>query len=178
MKPRKFEGFNKVFCLGWLKTGSTSLGDAMRRLGFKHCGWDVDIWREWRQNGNIRETIQFAKNFESFDDLPWNHTGLLEHLDKAFPESKFILLERDGESWFRSMQIHRIERHEAPMVDKEFEIKKFAGHNDFVKQYFCGEKQSQLLVMNVIEGDGYERLCPHLGLPVLDEPFPHSNRAK
>jgi hypothetical protein len=27
--------------------------------------------------------------------------------------------------------------------------------------------------MNIIDGDGYDKLCPFLNLPLVDRPFPH-----
>ncbi len=36
----------------------------------------------------------------------------------------------------------------------------------------------RLLVMNIIEGDGWELLCPFLGVPIPSEPFPHENTIK
>ncbi len=177
-KPRSFKNYNKVFCVGWQKTGTTSFGDGMRRLGFKHCSWDRDVWREWYEKGNIAKVFRYAKHFESFDDLPWNKIEILEQLDKEFPGSKFVLLERDSESWFKSFQKQLIKKGHIPSTDKASCIKKYEEHNEYVRQYFSGEKQKQLLIMNVINGDGYEKLCPFLELPVLNEPFPHSNKSK
>ena len=93
--PSKHGDYNKVFCLGWIKTGTTSFGNAMRRLGFKHCGWNQDAWREWYAKGEIDKIIKYARYFESFDDLPWSQIDILERLDREFPGSKFVLLERD-----------------------------------------------------------------------------------
>jgi hypothetical protein len=176
-KPRNFEKYNKVFCVGWLKTGTTSFGYAMRRLGFKHCGWDQDVWREWYNKGDVAKVIRYARYFESFDDLPWNMVEILEQLDKAYPASRFVLLERDSESWFGSLIKYQIKLGQQPVTGKEAAIKKYEERNEFVRRYFAGSKEGQLLVMNVTEGEGYEKLCPFLGLPVLNEPFPHSNKS-
>ena len=35
---------------------------------------------------------------------------------------------------------------------------------------------SRLLVMNITAGDGWELLCPFLGVPIPSEPFPHENK--
>jgi hypothetical protein len=150
----------------------------MKRLGFKHCSWDRDVWREWYKKGKIAKVLRYAKHFESFDDLPWNKIEILELLDKEFPGSKFVLLERDSESWFESFQKHQIKKGRIPTTDKESCIKKYEEHNEHIRQYFSGEKRKQLLIMNVIKGEGYEKLCPFLELPVLNEPFPASNKSK
>jgi hypothetical protein len=36
----------------------------------------------------------------------------------------------------------------------------------------------RLLVMNIIGGDGWELLCPFLGVPIPSVPFPHENRLR
>jgi len=45
-------------------------------------------------------------------------------------------------------------------------------HENTVKQYFAGQPD-KLLVLDIIKGEGYDKLCPFLGLDVLDKPFPH-----
>lgn len=171
--------YNKVFCVGWLKTGTSSLGIAMKRLGFKHRSFDVDIWLEWYEKGHIDKVVQYARHFDSFDDLPWNKIEILEKLDKEYPNSKFVLLERESESWFQSFKEFRIRQGKGDIVgDKEKEIEEYERRNSFIKHYFTGPKENQLLVMNVMAGEGYEKLCSFLELPVLDEPFPHVNKRK
>ena len=48
----------------------------------------------------------------------------------------------------------------------------YATHERNVREYFAGRPED-LLVMNVTAGDGWELLCPFLGKPVPDFPFPH-----
>ena len=40
--------------------------------------------------------------------------------------------------------------------------------------HFAG-RPDDLLVLDVVGGEGWERLCPFLGLAPPDEPFPHFN---
>lgn len=170
------EHYNKVFCVGWVKTGTTSFAQAMRRLGFKHQSFDVDIWRKWYGKGDIHKIINHAKYFDSFDDLPWNKTEILERFDSEFPNSKFILLERDSEQWFNSLIRWRKTKGKDTALDKDSEIKYYEERNQYIRDYFSGDKKDQLLIMNLANGDGYKKLCPFLHLPVLDEPFFHSNQ--
>lgn len=46
--------------------------------------------------------------------------------------------------------------------------------NNEMIQYF-GNKKSQLLVMNIINGDGWNKLCFFLNKPIPNKPFPHKN---
>jgi hypothetical protein len=50
----------------------------------------------------------------------------------------------------------------------------YARHHADVRRYFRG-RPDDLLEMNILEGDGWEKLCPFLGIPVSSEPFPHLN---
>jgi hypothetical protein len=48
--------------------------------------------------------------------------------------------------------------------------KKYLDHNESVIQNVPADR---LLVMDITAGDGWEKLCGFLALPVPDEPFPH-----
>ena len=50
--------------------------------------------------------------------------------------------------------------------------KKYLDHNECVVRDVPGER---LLVMDITAGDGWEKLCGFLGLPVPDLPFPHEH---
>jgi hypothetical protein len=53
-------------------------------------------------------------------------------------------------------------------------IQEFEEHNKQVIEYFKNSP-SQLLVMNIIEGDGWNKLCNFLNKPIPNKPFPHKN---
>ena len=55
-------------------------------------------------------------------------------------------------------------------------VERYVKHHDGVMRYFEG--RNDLLVMNIVEGDGWNKLCGFLGRPLPDVPFPHKNRAK
>jgi hypothetical protein len=52
-----------------------------------------------------------------------------------------------------------------------------AAYNARVIDYFQG-RPDKLLILNVCDGEGYDKLCPFLGLDVLNEPFPHKNKGR
>lgn len=54
--------------------------------------------------------------------------------------------------------------------DEELMKKKFNDHNEWVKSFVPADR---LLVMEL--GDGWEKLCPFLGKPIPDEPYPRVN---
>ncbi len=49
-------------------------------------------------------------------------------------------------------------------------------HVSAVTSYFSG--RSDLLVMDILSGDGWEKLCPFLGRDIPEVDFPHENRRK
>src|SRR5208283_3567968 len=51
--------------------------------------------------------------------------------------------------------------------------KKYLDHNESVVQQVPPER---LLVMDITAGDGWEKLCGFLGVPVPDAPFPYLHR--
>ena len=55
-------------------------------------------------------------------------------------------------------------------------IQEYDEHNKQVIAYFK-DKPSQLLVMNITEGDGWEKLCKFLNKPIPNKAFPHKNKA-
>jgi len=53
--------------------------------------------------------------------------------------------------------------------------KKYLDHNARVMSEIPPDR---LLVMNIPAGDGWEKLCPFLGVPIPDEPFPHTYKTE
>jgi len=94
----------KVFCVGYNKTGTTSLGKSLEMLGYHNTSFERTVWREYYLKGRIDKVVRFAAKFDSADDLPWLKEDLIPVLDEIFPGSKFIHLERDEVSWCKSFE--------------------------------------------------------------------------
>ncbi|MEA2093315.1 MAG: sulfotransferase [Pseudomonadota bacterium] len=168
----------KVFCVGLGKTGTTSLKESLRILGYRTIRLPLD----W-------------KDITDFDAaLPGVSAALYEDLDAAFPGSKFILTLRDVEGWLKSIerdmgrkvgvQRERSEDRETllklkygtAVFDKDKFRKGFHDHEAQVKKYF-ENRPDDLLVLNITTSAGWEPLCSFLGLPVPELPFPFANKA-
>ncbi|MEL7221032.1 MAG: sulfotransferase, partial [Bacteroidota bacterium] len=78
----------RVFCVGWHKTGTTTMGEALLLLGYKVVGARLDLATPLLA-GNTQEVIDLAQQFDAFQDVPW--AALYQELDEAYPGSKFIL---------------------------------------------------------------------------------------
>ena len=102
---------NKVFCIGFHKTGTTSLGVALRRLGYRVTGPNGVKDRKISENV-FPMAHDLVKKYDAFQDNPW--PIIYKEMDAAYPGSKFILLERNPESWIRS-QVKHFGRRNTPM---------------------------------------------------------------
>jgi len=99
----------KIFGVGFCKTGTTSLGQALSSLGFDHCNGNGDIGNLLVSSyitGNLGSIFAHVENYDSFEDLPFCAPDLYKHLDKQFPDSKFVLTFREPESWFKSLKTY------------------------------------------------------------------------
>ena len=126
-----------------------------------------------------------SADYEAFSDAPWSGFDLYKKFDKIYPGSKFILLERNMEDWIRSHENYFSDeklKRGFPVISG-YEGKKKGIVDDHlrvyeeIKQYFSG-RDGTLLVMNICNGDGWEQLCPFLGLEIPDSTFPHINRIR
>ena len=96
---------SKVFCIGFGKTGTTSLEHALKDFGFRMGNQGVgEILAEDWANKRADRIIRFCETADAFQDMPFGLPGLYKELDKAFPNSKFILTVRDdADQWFNSL---------------------------------------------------------------------------
>jgi hypothetical protein len=177
---------DRVFCVGFNKTGTRSLLNSFEILDLGPvASCNMKLTQGIFETGSYEEALRYARDYRSFKDRPWNVWDMYIHLDERFPGSYFILTVREPESWWRSVDrwitvqkpsmgsIYRKHlRSSSP--SKESMIEAYLRHNREITEYFDG--RDCFLVMNLEEGDGWEKLCPFLDLPIPDFPFPHSNR--
>ncbi len=176
---------NKVFCIGFHKTGTTSLEIALKRLGYRVSGSfgtkDPDI-----ADKVYTLAREIAAEFDAFEDNPW--PILFKELDSWYPGSKFILTRRPAADWIRS-QVKDFATTETPMRrwiygeqagcpqgNENVYVERFERHNREVLDYFKG-RPDDLLIVDFPEDASWDRLCAFLGHDVPNEPFPHANRA-
>ena len=172
----------KIFCIGFHKTGTTSLGLALRMLGYKVRGPlglnDPNI------DKNVHGLVYpLVERYDAFQDNPW--PILYEDLDVKFPGSKFILTVRDPESWYES-QLRHFGFHRTwmrkwiygvgcPAGNKEIYIQRYNSHNRDVVEYFKG-REGDFLLLDLPNGDGWDKLCNFLCKVVPNVPFPHARK--
>ena len=183
---------NRVFCIGMNKTGTSTMKHCFEALRLSPIASPVDMDREsWRlikqfyRDRNYEPILDMATHYRSFEDRPWNMWEMYRYLDKRFPDSRFILTVRDPELWWRSTErwinvtnptvSQRYQLHlRSPDTSKSNMIASYIRHNKEIEAYFKGT--GKLLVFNPEAGDGWDKLCQFLGVPVPDRDFPHANR--
>jgi hypothetical protein len=99
----RFSG--KVFCIGFNKTGTTSVEQVLRDFRYKIGNYAVAsmLLLDWYKKDYDR-IIRFCRIAQAFQDIPFSLPGTYYCLDEAFPDAKFILTIRDSEDqWFQSL---------------------------------------------------------------------------
>lgn len=174
----------KIFVIGFHKTGTTTLETALIMLGY-------NVYRPAKfllpaiQSENFEAVWQVVEQYDAFQDNPW--PLLYRELDQHYPGSKFILTQRHPQKWLASMINHcgkksnemrswiYGEGHGSPVGSEQVYLDRMQRHNTDVLDYFK-ERPVDLLVMDISQGDGWNKLCPFLGLDFPVQSFPHSNQ--
>jgi Sulfotransferase domain len=97
--------YNKVFCIGYNKTGTSTLETVLRLYGLQMPDQHEQEIRLTRQvfQRNYHPFIEFVSRFDAFQDLPFSQDDTFIAADALFPNSKFILTEREPDQWFDSL---------------------------------------------------------------------------
>jgi hypothetical protein len=170
---------SKIFGIGLGRTGTKSLARAMHQLGY-----------------SVKHGIRYVDDITQYDfvndiAVSWR----FDFLDYVYPGSKFILTFRDFDKWMIASKyysekrgvtrerpkgkLRRLENRYMLFKTTFFEDDKFQkGYKDFHEKVFdhFKDRPDDLLVMNIINGDGWDPLCKFLGKNIPDKPFPHLHK--
>jgi hypothetical protein len=183
-----------VFNIGFNRSGTTSLTNALNILGIPSIHFSVD-GSGWHKNNN--KELEVVANINKEQGLNYFHT--LDHIYQGFsdfngekyykelynqyPNSKFILTIRAPEDWIKS--VITMERSQG-----KFQRDTKQEHNTFkrkVDRYFkkkneirdfFNDKPNTYLEMNICDGDGWKVLCNFLGRDIPSSPFPYVNKSE
>lgn len=97
--------FNKIFCIGYNKTGTTSMKAILKQYGFELPNQQDQEARLVEQTfaTDYTEFNRFISQYDAFQDLPFSQGLSFVAADVLFPDSKFVLTTRDTDEWFRSL---------------------------------------------------------------------------
>lgn len=95
----------KYFCIGCNKTGTTSLAKAFREFDFIVGNQsEAELLSNDHFSEKTDSIINYCMYAEVFQDVPFSLPLAYEYLDKAYPNSKFILTIRDNpDQWYNSL---------------------------------------------------------------------------
>lgn len=194
----------EIIGAGFGRTGTTSLKTALEELGFGPCHYMLGLFDDpaqipmWRRAAR-GDAMDWSKVFAGYrSSVDWPSARFWRELAAHFPNAKVILTVRDPESWYVSALSSIYAAAVAPVpddadplfvgmrdmslevvwdgqfggrfVDRAHAIRVFEEHNAAVMREIPPER---LLTFDV--SAGWAPLCGFLGVPVPDEPFPHSN---
>lgn len=175
-----------MFGIGLNKTGTISLHEALEVLGYRSLHWGGPEVRKVVE-ANLeagRPLLTGIDDHDAFSDI----LALSENfalLDEQYPGSRFVLTTRPVEHWVESRRKHVLRNRERAArgeyagtfleIEPDAWRAEFTAHHQRVADHFEG--RHDLLVLQIAAGDGWERLCPFLGVPVPDQPFPHRHRS-
>lgn len=187
----------RIFGIGMQKTGTTSLHHAFQHLGLDSWHWksNREAWRIYREMMDLGRSNLLEHSYALCDNpCPM----LYQKLDKAYPNSKFILTTLSDEKWLAAVEClfdpkrnpffdwnkqpfsNRI--HSALYGRCDFDrgtmLARYHQHNRSVLDYFS-LRPDDLLIMNMNELDSrqcWEKLCGFLGKPIPSIPYPHAHK--
>jgi hypothetical protein len=165
----------RVFGIGLSRTGTTSLTDALRLLGFSAVHYPLSL--EEIERHDAATDLLVAATFES--------------LDCKFPGSKFIYTVRAREDWLESCRRHwarqanrwaidwelRRQLYDTTRFDPDLFVRAYERHERRVLRYFAGRPRDLLVVDICGQHASWHKLCAFLGVRAPDAPFPHTNRS-
>ncbi len=110
---------NKIFNIGFNKSGTTSLTRAMNILGFRstHNKFEGEkMWLIIESNILNNRKIMHGLNFDFYSDFKGQK--YYKALDEQHPKSKFILTVRDMDEWLASCESN-VERNKKTQTTRE-----------------------------------------------------------
>jgi hypothetical protein len=180
----------KVIGIGFHKTGTTSLGRALRTLGYRlHKGFAFNkpgkpvVISEPVTLEKVRDiAMPMMHRYSAFDDNPW--PLLFADIDQAWPASKFVLTIREPEAWYRSaangfgdrpstkLDLIYGEQNFSMPHNKNKAIARYNAHNQAVRDHFK-DRPDDLLIWDLTKNPNWEPLCRFIGVSVPNRRFPH-----
>jgi Sulfotransferase domain len=165
----------KIFGIGLSRTGTKSLNTALSILGYDSFHWPLSM-KELERHEAVTD-ITVSSRFKA--------------LDAKFPESKFIYTVREIDSWLLSCRKHwrhlktlrgtckippfaeasELTLYETLDYDATILKRAYYKHHESVIGHFC-RRQNDLLVLNIVAGDGWDKLCKFLKKPTPSIDFP------
>jgi hypothetical protein len=185
----------KIFGIGFYKTGTTTLYDALRLLGYYTINGDkLGSYPGADDGATLIKQIDAGDyrlpTFEMFDAFTDNpYFRIWRQIYDLYPDAKYILTVRDEQRWIDSCVKFFRHRRMRPMREWMFGahanpsrgpesrqawLDAYRAHNAAVREFFASRGHQYFEFDPTREGK-WDRLCAFLGAPVPDRPWPHAN---
>jgi hypothetical protein len=186
----------RVVGAGLGRTGTNSLKVALERLLGAPCYHMIEVFThrehipDWHAaaRGQMPDWHELFAGFAAAVD--WPAAAFWPELSAAFPDALVLLSVREPQSWWQSASetIFPAVREQMgtawrAMIDALFAARFTTAIDDRAAAIAAFERhnarvRASVPVHRLLEwraADGWEPLCAALGLPVPNEPFPHTN---
>lgn len=172
----------KVFGIGLSRTGTTSLNKALQILGWNSIHFPRDI-------------VEIAEH-EAATDL--TVAMRVPELVRLWPDAKFVYTWRERKTWLKSCEQHfsgvdyqtdmntnsyfscpaeaMVRVYGSLKYSKTRWNAAYHNHERMLERELLGHDNTPIII-NICDGQGWETLCPFLGVPIPDVPFPHENKS-
>jgi hypothetical protein len=184
------------FCIGFYKTGTTTLFEALKLLGLRTVNGDKPGSYPGADDGEtlIRQIdagdyrLPTFDLFDAFTDNPY--FMIWREIYAQFPDARYILTVRDDQRWIdscvrfyanrriRPMRVWMFGPHADPSRSEASRmawLEAYRAHNAAVRAHFAGRGRDRYLEIDLVSKPRWDELCAFLGRPVPDLPFPHAN---
>ncbi len=188
----------RVVGAGLGRTGTHSLKLALERLLDAPCYHMAEIFHNRPQHvplwhaaaqGWMPDWDALFSGYSAAVD--WPASAFWQEISAAYPDALVLLSVRDSEAWWRSasetifplsqsndpesewrkmIDAMMANRFTSELTNREACIAAFERHNAQVRESVPANR-----LLEWRASDGWEPICAALGVPVPDEPFPHSN---
>ena len=187
----------KVFGIGLSRTGTTSLAEALRILGYETVDWNYNGkiigWPEFYAFDAATDTpcsMQFETLYHSFDNSKFIYTkrnksdwsvSIKKHFETEEPSGVLESMRGDrwksNEDWGWENTLQRIRIHSCLYAKYSTWIEAYDAHDKRVRSFFENKPPKRFSEINIPSGEGWRELCNFLDRPVPNQSFPHENKS-
>jgi len=173
----------KILCVGWQRTGTTSLWRALELLGVtdSHIGYSKDHLKSVAYGSKVKPMRRLLAS-ESASDCPWSL--LYKEVYEVLPATKFILTTRlNQDIWYDSFVRFGVTARSkkalygSTSVAKDRALAVYNRHNMDVRA-FMTVHNANFLDVCWEAGHGWKELCAFLGASLPTAEFPHINKSE
>jgi hypothetical protein len=186
----------KIFCIGFYKTGTTTLFEALKLLGYRTVNGDKPGSYPGADDGASLIPLIDAGNyrlptfdlFDAFTDGPYFQ--IWREIHAQFPDAKYVFTVRDEQRWIdscvrfyanrriRPMRVWMFGPHADPSRSEAARnawLEAYCAHNAAVRAHFANASHDRFLELDLVRRPRWDELCAFLNCPVPSVPLPHAN---